>query len=152
GLIVLMIGLTLIVRGIGHNQPIAESVSWWHLTDCALPCWGGFVVGTTPESDIEWRMRGLFAPPNANVQLNTWQGRPDSAMIVQRIDNGEVSEQGKVSFLFGKTDLFAVTLVGRSLPRLGDVFNLLGSPTCVYMSSSSANYMFFYYADLQTGQ
>src|SRR5215831_5193025 len=131
GLFSLMMVSLVTARGIGRSQPEAASVRRWHLADCALPCWGGFVIRDTPAAETEDRLRELFPPPAIPLQLDSWDGVRNVTMQLKQDYNGAVVDQGSVTIAFADQVTSSIFLVGGNLPRLGDLFEILGPPSCV---------------------
>src|SRR5215467_7319763 len=152
GLSLALIIAVITVRVSGGNQPAPESLSRWHLLDCVLPCWGGFAIGHTPETEAEVRVKKLFAPPDYAVLTSRWLPGSDLFITVKAGAETQSAREISVSFAFANTVTTALSLTGEDMPRLGDLLNLLGPPSCVFVGDVQTSFLVLYYEGLRNGQ
>src|SRR5260221_4281042 len=120
GLSLLLFSAVAVSRSIGHTLPVSPGVRWWHLTDCKLPCWGGFSIGTTPQKDVESRLRRLFLSPDYTVERDWWLGGNNFMVNVKHLLDNNLLERGSVSFCFVPNNITGEgSLSGETLPSLG---------------------------------
>ena len=115
----------------GHNGPHSQQVKYWHFTDCLFPCWVNITPTRTSLDEAKKQITKAFedfqldAP--SDITFAHWsKGIDDQAVgasIALRSDQGFIS-----SITVG------TRYESAQMPVLGDIFTLLGPPTCVSVS------------------
>jgi hypothetical protein len=130
-----LIGFSIVV---GHGQPPSLAVQQLHLLDCALPCWMGIVLGQASADEALHRFNETFAL-SENFLLRASAPNPSSAVWVELPlpDANSSVSRALVQFGFIEGTINRVMIENyadvetQAMPSLGDIFSLLGVPSCV---------------------
>lgn len=122
-------------RLIGSTRPASKAIQYWHLTDCAPPCWAGITLNSTSMDEAVERVTHLFSdykPTQGEAFIRSWFKGDDLARIsiIHLEFSGEFLSE--IFLLSNSRD--------DSLPTLGEVVAKFGPPTCVFTFSSSRLY------------
>jgi hypothetical protein len=122
-------GLIVGALKLGEALPESTLVRQLRLSDCTLPCWIGIVPGITSTDEALSRVSEIFAlpyqlPSSNEVTSSVWVEMPTLDAILVHLEfvegvNSRILIQGK---LYGILD---------SMPRVGDIISLFGTPSCV---------------------
>jgi hypothetical protein len=144
-----LIGLAVLV---GYGLPPASAVQQLHLSDCAPPCWIGIVPGDTSIEDAVRRFSAIFAPVThvstptltLGTTTNPWVVMP--LLVSEDAADRLMVQLGSVEGIVNR-----IMMQGRrygpvnTMPRLGDVVRLLGTPSCVNPQTPSFEGWTLYY-------
>jgi hypothetical protein len=123
--LLLTTGIAL-ARSVGHRQPIPEGIALLHLTDCELPCWADTILGKTPQETSRIRIVEAFSSFDVHAPSNN----PSLVVICEK--NVSPDTCGIVVLTVASKGATQVIYIGvsRSGPRLGDIINFYGTPSC----------------------
>jgi len=121
---------------VGYGQPPSSLIQNLHLGDCAAPCWIGIRPGETPIREAYDLLTDSFAMPPFNPPPYTLPKQFITLLLP--IDT---ASQQLMPIQLGILDHLADeiripaglpgTTRPESMPKLGDVFLLLGEPNCL---------------------
>lgn len=123
----------------GRAQPPPEAMRQLRLADCQAPCWVGIFPGQSSVHQAYQQLNSVFGvmPQEGNtprlegsrliaLALGEMKARPgDNDMLIELDILRGIPREIRIPARFGND-----TYLGK-MPRLGDVVNLLGKPTCV---------------------
>lgn len=136
GLWVAMVVFTGASMLVGRAQPPPDPVRQLRLDDCRAPCWIGIQPGRSSVIDAYRQLQaafGLLPRRNAYAQLTSSQlvtlplnsqDEHNTILVELEIVRG-IPREIRIPARFGND-----TYLGK-MPRLGDVMNLFGKPTCI---------------------
>jgi hypothetical protein len=140
---------------IGRTQPPPTLIRQLHLTDCAMPCWIGITPGATQAEAVNRYVMDTFNSTNSQLSSSvpayewftivplTQPARRGEGMPIQfGVNQGIVGEILIPAF-------FGSSTPDVTMPALGDMVNLLGTPDCVGSNSlpTSGRLSLFYTFD-----
>jgi len=131
-------GITILI---GRQQPLPEHLAILHLTDCAPPCWIGITPGVTTLEDAIPLIKAHYTNlPDyqtifsgnltmTTIYVSNLKNPGDAFSIVVRVyENGRVSTIG------------FDTYGSSSSPNIGELTNILGTPTSITSSTAAMFY------------
>lgn len=127
-----LIGVAVLV---GYSLPASALIRQLHLSECVLPCWIGIVPGATTTGEAMRRFKETFAPtsdPQPYASAVT-----SSIWVEMSLPAPEQTDTILVQLEFVEGVTNRILIQGRlygvldTMPRVGDVVRLFGSPSCV---------------------
>jgi hypothetical protein len=157
-----VIGLIVVV---GRQGPPPESISAYHFTDCAPPCWLGIVLGKTTADTARYQIKTVFgedfdiavSEPSLGtmffsdgatgtkvllalerVEL-TQKDDPTRRLMIRLISDQHRSVMREMIFTRSGSQYF---------PMVGDLIAVYGPPTCLsYEAALNSNFLTLVYLD-----
>lgn len=128
---------------IGRGLPASKAVQYWHLTDCAPPCWAGITPNSTSQSEATDRMTRLFGDFRKDQLSDHFQNWVK--------DNELTDTSNMIALESGSDFLVTYVIMGGSIPAetsptLGEVVAVFGAPICITVDESRG-YSNLYYLD-----
>ena len=116
---------------IGHASPQSQHVRYWHFADCLFPCWVNITPTRTSLDEAKQQIGKAFADfhldVSSDITFTHWSKSADDqavgASIALRSENGIIS-----------SITISTNYESAQMPVLGDIFTLLGPPTCISVS------------------